>query len=409
VTEYELDYPVVIFIVGAVVFLVMIIKSGFDRTSVPSLIGYLILGFLLRLFNEHTGFLNAGSREIFEFLAQIGLITLLFRVGLESNLRGLMRQLRRASVVWTGNVCISGPLGFITAFYWLHFSWSASLIIATAFTATSVGITVAVWEDAGALDTPEGQLLVDVAEMDDISAVVLMALLFSIIPVFGNGSDSALLPVVSKVLGMFIVKLFAFGALCFLFSQYVEKRVTRVFRSLESPPDPMIVVVAIGFMIAAVADGLGFSLAIGAFFAGLVFSRDPDTIKMESSFIPLYDLFSPFFFIGIGMDLDPGAMTSALGISAILLLMAFFSKVIANGIPVFFLSGPGSGILIGLSMVPRAEIAMVIMQRGLKMGQWSVSEKGYAAMVVVSAATCIISPVVIKSLLKRRFGKERSQ
>jgi Kef-type K+ transport system membrane component KefB len=404
-SEYHLDYPFVILIVGGVILLVMLTKSGLDRTGFPSLVGFLILGFFIRWADAKLGFFTAGCRGIFEFFAKIGLITLLFRIGLESNLRGLLGQLHRASVVWAGDVLISGLIGFVTAFFILNFYWLTSLIIATAFTATSVGISVAVWEQTGALQSPQGELLIDVAELDDISAVVLMAMLFSVLPTLQSGSHPALFPVVSKVLALFLVKLFAFGAMCFLFSQYAEKPITHFFRSLESPPDPMLVVVAIGFMIAAVADLLGFSLAIGAFFAGLVFSRDPITVKMESSFIPLYNLFSPFFFVGIGLAIDPEVMGTALRMGGILLVMAILAKLIADGIPVSLMGGISSGVLIGASMVPRAEIAMVIMQRGLSLGEWAVPPKAYAAMVVVSAATCILSPLVVRPLLKNRSWK----
>ena len=404
-SEYQLDYPFVIMMVGGVLLAVMVIKSGLDRTGIPSLVGFLILGFLLRMADDQLGFFTAGCEEIFGFLAKIGLITLLFRVGMESNVRGLIGQLRRASVVWMGDVLISGFMGYVTAFYILHFTWLTSLVIATAFTATSVGISVAVWEDTGALNSPEGELLVDVAEMDDISAVVLMAMLFSILSLLNSGTDLSLLPAALRVLALFLVKLAAFGAVCFLFSRYAEKPITHFFRNMESPPDPMLVVVALGFMIAAVADLLGFSLAIGAFFAGLVFSRDPSTVKMEASFLPLYELFSPFFFIGIGLDIDPDVMGTAIGIGSVLLAAAILGKIIANGIPVSIMSGIGSGFLIGASMVPRAEIAMVIMQRGLNLGSWAVPAKAYAGMVVVSVTTCLLSPLVVRSLLKKRSLK----
>jgi Kef-type K+ transport system membrane component KefB len=403
VSKYELNYPLVILMVGSVVFLVMLIKSGLDRTSVPSLVGFLILGFFIRLADDYLGFFTIGCEEIFGFLAQIGLFTLLFRVGLESNLRGLLGQLRRASVIWIANVIITGLIGFATAFYMLNYHWVASLVIATAFTATSVGISVAVWEESGMLNTPRGELLVDVAEMDDISAVVLMAMLFAVLPSLKSGSPPDWLPVISSVLGLFLIKLIGFGTLCFLFSRYAEKGLTHFFRDLESPPDPMLVVVAIGLMIAALAEMLGFSLAIGAFFAGLVFSRDPDSVKIESSFLPLYELLSPFFFIGIGLALDPAVMDTALGMGGILLVMAILGKLIANGVPVFLMGGIAGALLIGASMVPRAEIAMVIMHKGLSLGEWAIPSHAYAAMVVVSAATCILSPPVVRSLLNSRF------
>jgi Kef-type K+ transport system membrane component KefB len=170
---------------------------------------------------------------------------------------------------------------------------------------------------------------------------------------------------------------------------------------MEPPPDFMLVVVGISLIIAALADLGGFSLAIGAFFAGLVFSRDDETVKRESSFMPLYELFSPFFFIGIGLHVEPQALGSALSLGTTLVAAAFAAKIIADGLPVWLLRGFPSAALIGISMVPRAEIAMVIMQHGLNRGAWAVPAKVFNAMVLVSILTCTISPMLVRMLLAR--------
>jgi Kef-type K+ transport system membrane component KefB len=276
-------------------------------------------------------------------------------------------------------------------------------VVATAFTATSVGISVAVWQEMDALRSRNGELLIDIAELDDISAVILMALLFTVLPQL---KDSGALPAIPTIalagqVGLFLLKLIGFGAFCFLFSRYVEKPVTHFFQKLESPPDPMLTVAGIGFMIAAMADSAGFSMAIGAFFAGLIFSRDPDTVKMEGSFMPIYDFFSPFFFIGIGMNMDPAAMDTALAMGVVLTVAAIGGKFLADGLPVFFLEGRRAALLIGTSMIPRAEITMVIMQRGHAMGAGVVPSRVFNAMIVVSALTCLLAPFSVRSLLKR--------
>jgi len=401
VTEPEVNYPLVVLVIGAIVFLTMLVKSGFERTRVPSLVGFLALGFLIRLADARLHFLNPECDEILGFLAKLGLITLLFRVGLESNLGGLLKQLRSASIIWVGDVLVSGSIGFVTAFYALNLSWITSVIVATAFTATSVGISVAVWEESGALRSRNGELLIDVAELDDISAVVLMAMLFVILPNLREEAGANLFQIVTWTGAMFLFKLVAFGVLCYLFSRYIEPSVTGYFKNLKAAPDPMLVVISVGFMIAAVAALLGFSMAIGAFFAGLVFSRDPRAVKMEASFLPLYELFSPFFFIGIGLDMDPGSMNAALGMGVVLFAAATAGKILADGFPVWRMAGLSSGILIGVSMIPRAEIAMVIMDRGLKQGAWAVPPDVFAAMVIVTAGTCMLSPLVTGALLKR--------
>lgn len=400
-SEMEANYPLVVLVIGAIVFLSMLVKSGFERTRMPSLVGFLALGFLIRLADAGLHFLNPECHEILGFLAKLGLITLLFRVGLESNLGGLLKQLRRASVVWASNILVSGSIGFVTAFYVLSLSWITSIIVASALTATSVGLSVAVWEESGALQSSNGELLIDVAELDDISAVVLMAMLFAVLPVLEKGGRAGLMHAVPGTAALLLFKLLAFGGFCYVFSRFIEPPMTGYFRNLKAAPDPMLVVISVGFMIAAAAGLLGFSMAIGAFFAGLVFSRDPRAVKMEASFLPLYELFSPFFFIGIGLDMDPGSMNTALDLGAVLLAAAIAGKMLANMLPVWKMAGPASGILIGVSMVPRAEIAMVIMDKGLKAGSWAIPPGVFGAMVIVTAGTCILSPLVVSVLLKR--------
>jgi Kef-type K+ transport system membrane component KefB len=275
------------------------------------------------------------------------------------------------------------------------------MVVATALTATSVGVSLAVWEEHGVLNSKNGQLLVDVAEMDDISAVVFMAMLFTIIGTLNGGGQTDLLAASFKLTLFFLFKIALFGTFCVLFSFFIEPVITAYFRNLKAGPDPMLVVVAVGFIIAAFAALLGFSVAIGAFFAGLVFSRDPSAVKMEASFMPLYEFFSPFFFIGIGISMDPGAMKPALGLGTALLAAAIAGKLLANVIPLWRMTGLPGGLLIGASMVPRAEISMIIMDKGLKGGSWAVAPEVFGAMVVVTAGTCILSPSVVSTLLKR--------
>lgn len=398
--EYGIDYPFLVLVTGLIAVLTMGVKSGLRKTPIPPLVGYLLLGILLRLADAHWGFMSAKCREVLGFMARLGLITLLFRVGLESDPQGLLKQLRKASMVWVGDVLLSGLLGVAAAYYLLRVDLIPSLVVGTAFTATSVGISVGVWAKQGALTTPEGELLIDVAELDDISAVLLMGLLFSLLPtLLERGYAAALLPMLAKTTGLFLVKLFGFAFLCYLFSRWMEDPIMAYFKRLEPPSDFMVVVVGIGFIIAALAAILGFSLAIGAFFAGLVFCRDPVAVKREGSFLPFYELLSPFFFIGIGMDMDPATLASSLGMGTVLFAVAVVAKLLADGLPVWGMDGWKSATLIGVSMVPRAEIAMVVMQRGLKMEL--VSPGLFGAMIGVCTATCIVSPFLLEILLRR--------
>ena len=392
------NFPFLILLVGVCIVIIIFIKSILTRMRIPAIVGLILLGMLLRSSDIYLKFLSDEAWEIFKFLANIGIITLLFRIGLESNLRGLIQKLRQASVVWISGVLFSGTLGFLTSYFILEMELIPSLFIAIALTATSVGISVEIWHEAHVLKSPNGELLVDAAELDDISGVILMSLLFSIVPVLRTGQNAALLFVVSKAIGLLLLKLIILSVCCILFSIYLERRITQFFQKLLSTPVPILIVVGIGFIIAALAGLLGFSVAIGAFFAGVVFSRDPESVKIDASFETLYEFFSPFFFIGIGLSIEPNLLTAALLPGGILVVAAILGKVIGHGIPILLMEGWMSAILLGFSMIPRAEIAMIIMQYGLNLGKWAVPPQAFNAMVVVSAATCILSPLIVRSL-----------
>ncbi len=399
-SESATTFPLLVLLLGGVLIATIFIRSGLRKIGLPSLVGFMVLGLLVKMADAQMGFLSEDSKTIFEFLANIGIIVLLFRVGLESNLRGLLRQIRHACLIWTGNIVFSGFLGFIVSQYLLKLGLITSLFIGVALTATSVGVSISVWQEEGMIKTKTGELLLDVAEMDDISGIILMAVLLSIAPVLMKAGTASMGEILGKKLGIIFLKLLLFGVLCFLFSQYVEKPVTNFFGKLKKSPDPMLMVAGFGIIIAAVAGLLGFSLAMGAFFAGIVFSRDPKAVKLDSSFGALYDLFVPFFFIGIGLNVGMKGLTSGLGLGVILLTVAVVGKLIGNGVLSLKITGWMRAVLLSVSMVPRAEIAMVIMQRGYQFGDWAVSEEVYSSMVFVSLGTCVLAPVVLRLLLK---------
>lgn len=399
-TETAVSIEFMILLFGALLVLNIFLRMGLKNLGVPSMIGFLAVGLLIRWTDGQWPFLTPEAKEVFRFLAHIGLITLLFRVGLESNLKGLLKQFRHACLIWVGNIVFSGLLGYVVAFWLLKLGSIPSLFVAVALTATSVGVSISVWQEHKATQSPTGELLLDVAEMDDISGIVLMAILLSAVSgIEGEAQVSA--GVLSQSIVIILLKLSLFGGFCVVFSRYIEERITRFFERKAHSPAPMIVVAGLGFVIAGIGALFGFSLAMGAFFAGLVFSRDPEAVNLDASFSSLYDMFSPFFFIGIGLSIDFGSLTAVLGLGGILFLLAVAGKLIGNGILSLAVTDTVSALLISVSMIPRAEIAMVIMQRGRALGEWAVPDAVFSAMVLVSLATCVVAPIALRKLLKR--------
>jgi Kef-type K+ transport system membrane component KefB len=399
----------IILLLGLSIILVIISRIGLKKIRIPSLVGFILLGFILRTGNEVFGYLANGGMEIFDFLAKVGLITLLFQIGLETNVAGLVSQLKRASFIWVGNVAVNWTLGFVAAYYLLHLGAIPSVFIGTALTATSVGIPVGVWRENKAINSPRGQLLIDVAEMDDISGIIAMVVLFAIAPALRHGSSGLAMSELPRTIGIVLLKFIIFGTLCYLFSRFLEARVTGFFKRIKSSPNPILVVAGVGIVLASLAGMLGFSLAVGGFFSGLAFSRDPRSVKIESSFETISALFSPFFFIGIGLEVTPQSVVSGFDLGLILLLAAVLGKLIGDGLPTLLMAGWVSTVLIAISMVPRAEITMIIMKQGLEYGDWAVTQRIYTGLVFVSIISCILPPIFIRKYLKKWPQKQEER
>jgi Kef-type K+ transport system membrane component KefB len=275
-----------------------------------------------------------------------------------------------------------------------------SAFVAVALSATSIGLSVTIWREAGRLDTPLGALLVDVAELDDLSAVLLTSMLIIAAPMVHAGEAAA-----SEIAVGFAAmagKILVFGLGCWMFSRYLEKPLTRAFIHDEDDraSTGVLFLVGTGVAVSALAGVLGFSIAIGALFAGLMFSRDPEAVRTEHSFEPIYALFTPFFFLDIGFAVDVDALVGAIPLGLALLVPAVLGKLVGVGIVLAPREGWRVATLMGVSMVPRAEIALVVARLGNRLGEWAVPDQLYGALVLVCTITAIAAPVVLQRMFR---------
>lgn len=384
-------------IIGVLLIFALLVRGLFARSSVPLLVIYIGIGVLLGWLDTLAPLIEPGASHSLGLLAEAGLVLLLFKVGLESDLSGLLKQLPNASWIWLWNVLFSGAIGFAAAYYLVGFSLLTSIFTGVALTATSLGVTVTIWAEAKQLTTERGSLFVDVAELDDISSIVLMAILVALAPLLATEDGIALADV-----GITLAKVFTTLALfitaCWVFSVYIEKRLTQFIEQRETRHEPMVLILSIGFIIAALAEISGLSLAVGAFLAGLAFSRDTQATKERVVFNGLYVVFTPFFFIGLGLHIDLTAFSSALWPGLVLLVAAIIGKLLGTSLPAYRRLGGFGALLMGVSMIPRAEIAMVIMQKALDAG---ADSRAFSAMMIVSVGTVMLTSLVLPWMMRR--------
>ncbi len=409
---FELGSGVPLLVVGFGLLLILslAVKTVLQHWSLPPVLGYLLLGILVSGINQAFGLVDERCETLLSFLAALGVIVLLFRVGIESDLHALVRELPKASLIWLPNMALGGIPVYYVTHYFFGYPLIPSLFAGVAMTATSVGVSVAVWKDQGKLASEEGELLVDTAELDDISGVALMALLFSIAPVLHeNGvehvaavtGDSELTSLLLSETVRFAVSCAVFIVVIIFAGKALVGPLTALSERFSDQATVLILVVACGILIAGLAGGIGLSLPIGALFAGLLVSRHRENYGVEPFYRSLDLIFVPFFFIHIGFQVDPSLLTPAVGIGLALTAVAVFGKLIGTGIPARLFAGSSGALMIGISMVPRAEIAMVVVQRGSELGTWAMPPELYAALVFVCAVTCLGTAVFLNTVLRK--------
>lgn len=389
-------------VLGALLILSPLTRSALERLGIPALVGYIGLGLLLNIVDQSWAVTTPQFDSVLSVLASLGVVALLFRVGLKSHTEALLAKLPDAALIWLGDVTANLILGFTVSYYVLGFTIETALVVATATSATSVAVSVGVWEETNKLDTSTGRLLLDVAELDDLSAVLLLAVVLAVVPVLQAGGGDVLVSA-GVATSMVLAKLVIFIVGCYIFAYYLEANFTRFSREVEGSTTALtITILGAGLAIAAVAGYLGFSLAIGALFAGLAFSRDPEAVRVKGRFSYFHDFLTPFFFIHIGLEMSANAFLTSLGLGLVFVAVATAGKLL--GVTGFaLLSLPRSdAILLGVSMVPRAEIALVVVYQCRQLGEGLVSDELFAAMVLMSIVTSMAAPM----LARRQLSKE---
>ena len=328
--------------------------------------------------------------EPLEVLSEIGVVLLLFAVGLETRLDDLKRVGGSAFAVGVLGVVIPFACGTLWAHH-LGPDWARSLFIAAAFVATSAGITASVLKQLGALQRTESRVILGAAVIDDILAMLLLGVVVAL-QSGGGLRVGNLLAVLAEAIGFVVV------------IGWVGTRVMRRGSAwLERPADPLsplILVLAMCLGLAWLATRFGLAAIIGAFLAGMIASETHQRDTLEHQTQPLLALLTPFFFVltGAKVQLAQLADDATLWLLAGATALALVTKL-AGGFLGALKIGRRGALTVGVGMMPRGEVGVVIAALGLGAGVFS--EKIYAVIVAMSLLTSVIAPPLLALLLKR--------
>lgn len=351
---------------------------------------------LITLFHEDEEAAREALNIVFDVIAELGVIILLFFVGLETRLGELMEVRGRALAVGVLGIVFPFALGFALIYATGREDVEAAFV-ATAMVATSVGITARVMADIGVIRSQEARIILGAAVVDDILGLLLLAVVSS----WGEGDVNVV------ELG-----LTALGAVTFVvFAAMVGTRVTRHYsihlERLHVQNAPFIVSMMLMLGLSAMAGTIGLAAIIGAFLAGMMLAEADEQLELERQSRPVYEFLVPFFFVIIGTKVDPDAFTDMeiLALALAVTALAIAGKLIGGGLGARLPAR--SAAIVGVGMVPRGEVGLVA--AGIGSGIGAISSDMFSVVVFMSIATTIVAPPVLVRLYERHDREARAE
>jgi len=395
----------------AVALILLVAKLGghlFESFKMPAVLGELVGGIAL-------GNLTLVGLDVFEFLrhqpaldilAEIGIIFLLFSIGLESELRAMLRLGSSSLLVATLGVVVPFFLGIGVSRWFLPDADAlVHIFIGATLCATSVGITARVLKDLGKINTDESRIILGAAVIDDVLGLIILAVVTgAIAAVNAGGSFSA------GSIPLILLKAVMFFVCAILMGIFVSPRLFRIASRLRGTGMLLSAALIFCFGLSYLASIIGLAPIVGAFAAGLALEEvhyrdflDRGEHGLDEAIEPIASFMVPIFFVlmGIRVDLSTLAGGDVLGFAVVLTLAAVLGKqVCALGV----LKPGANRIAVGLGMIPRGEVGLIFAGIGASLvlaGAPVIAPPVYSAVVFMVIVTTLVTPPILAWSLAR--------
>ncbi len=337
-------------------------------------------------------------REFINESANIGLLTLLFVTGLESDLPELIQVGIQAATVAITGIVLPLALGAIALITIFDIPTLPALFAGAALTATSIGITAKVLQDLGRLQSKEGQIILGAAILDDILGIVVLAIALSLVE---TGSIE-----INNIISL-LASATVFVLVAVLLNRYFCPVLTPIIKKMQNPATLMLIAVIFLNLMAFTAIGIGLEALLGAFAAGLVLGGMSIKDRLMELFEPFVYIYTTIFFVTIGASVDLSVLNplvpenrQGLIIAACLIAIAIFGKIVAGFVT--FTDKPINRLAIGVGMIPRGEVGLVFAGLGAATGV--LSESLDAAVIIMVIVTTIVAPLFLKLVFPPSTG-----
>ncbi|MBO4502754.1 MAG: cation:proton antiporter [Candidatus Methanomethylophilus sp.] len=384
-----------------------------ERFGFPGLIGEIIVGILIaNIAIDGTTLVDVldlqdgtNNNSILFTFSELGVIFLLFSVGLETRVKDLLGSGKTAFFVALLGVIVPFLLGFayLTC---TGGEFEAAMFLAAAMVATSVGITARVIKDMKLMDKFESRIIIAAVVIDDVLGMIVLAIVKGI-----AGSEGGL-----EILDLFVViakaVIFVIGVI--LLAKYGVPKIASWWVSADrrtkkplKAPNPLVLAIACCFFFAWLAEEIGLAAIIGSFLAGMLFADYAETTGLINKFETITALFISFFFVHVGLQVEIGAFNNLHAVVEVVIIigLAVLSKYIGCGCGAKLADrsiSKESFNIIGFGMVPRGEVGIIIASIGLTGG--ILSNELYSVIVMMAVATTIIAPPILSTVFRRKYN-----
>jgi Kef-type K+ transport system membrane component KefB len=395
---------------AAVIVLAKLGAEAFERMRQPGVLGELVVGMALSAL-ALAGFAAIEgwrSAAVLHIAAEIGVMLLLFEVGLESHLSELLEV--GWSALLTAVLGVAGPmvLGYgVTVLFFPNEPWYVALFVGGTLTATSVGITARVLRDLKKLDTKEARIILGAAVVDDVLGLIVLAVIAGLVRSMARGAGEEV--GAAAVLGI-ILKAVLFLLAAIFVGRFVHFNAVRFGARFRVSGVSLVIALSFCFTLSALAGLIGLAPIVGAFAAGLVLEpgdyeiyREKGEQPIEVLIRPLTTFLTPVFFVMMGLRADLSAFLSSnvLAFAVVVTVAAILGKqacslgVLERGV---------SRLAVGVGMIPRGEVGLIVTSIGAGLtvaGRPVFSADLVSAMILMVIATTVVTPPVLKGLLGR--------
>ena len=344
----------------------------------------------------------SAQSEVISVLAEIGVIILLFEIGLESDLRELQKVGTTAAVVAVVGVIapfVGGTVGLILIF---GMPTIPAVFAGAALTATSIGITSKVLSELGQLKSTEGQIIVGAAVIDDVLGIIVLAVVASL-------AKTGEVDVTNLVYLIISATAFLLGSI--FLGKFFNKSFVAIAEKLQTRGKLVIPALIFAFFMAFLANAIHLEAILGAFAAGLVLDETDKRKELDQQVVPIADILVPIFFVSVGARVDLSVLNPTIAenrqglvIAAFLIVVAIIGKVITGWAA--FGEEKINRLAIGIGMIPRGEVGLVFAGIGAASGV--LDKPLQAAIIIMVILTTFVAPPMLRFAFKETEEVEKA-